>query len=99
MVRRAALALALDLGRVAVSNAVWEKPGPFGLTDWERVQPHPYFTDRSFAQALGLSSIGELAGGADPRRRRLLSGDARATAAPRRIGCCRRRGRVAARSA
>jgi len=42
MVRRAALAL--DLGRVAVSNAIWEKPGPFGLTDWERVQLHPYFT-------------------------------------------------------
>ena len=39
MVRRAALAL--DLGRVAVSNAIWEKPGPFGLTDWERVQAAP----------------------------------------------------------
>ena len=61
MVRRAALAL--DLGRVAVSNAIWEKPGPFGLTDWERVQLHPYFTERSFAHAPALASIGELAGG------------------------------------
>src|SRR5437764_1257352 len=60
MVRRAALAL--DLGRVAVSNAIWEKPGPFGLTDWERVQLHPYFTERSFAHAPALASIGELAG-------------------------------------
>src|SRR5881227_2319704 len=60
MVRRAALAL--DLGRVAVSNAIWEKPGPFGLTDWERVQLHPYFTERSFAHAPELAAIGELAG-------------------------------------
>jgi HD-GYP domain-containing protein (c-di-GMP phosphodiesterase class II) len=59
-VRRAALAL--DLGRVAVSNAIWEKPGPFGLTDWERVQLHPYFTERSFAHAPALAPIGELAG-------------------------------------
>jgi HD-GYP domain-containing protein (c-di-GMP phosphodiesterase class II) len=59
MVRRAALAL--DLGRVAVSNAIWEKPGPFGLTDWERVQLHPYFTERSFAHAPALAPIGELA--------------------------------------
>jgi HD-GYP domain-containing protein (c-di-GMP phosphodiesterase class II) len=59
MVRRAALAL--DLGRVAVSNAIWEKPGPFGLTDWERVQLHPYFTERSFARAPALAPIGELA--------------------------------------
>jgi HD-GYP domain-containing protein (c-di-GMP phosphodiesterase class II) len=60
MIRRAALAL--DLGRVAVSNAIWEKPGPFGLTDWENVQLHPYFTERSFAHAPALASIGELAG-------------------------------------
>jgi HD-GYP domain-containing protein (c-di-GMP phosphodiesterase class II) len=59
-VRRAALAL--DLGRVAISNAIWEKPGQFGLTDWERVQLHPYFTERSFAHAPALAPIGELAG-------------------------------------
>ena len=61
MVRRAALAL--DLGRVAVSNAIWEKPGRFGLgSDWERVQLHPYVTERSFAHAPALAPIGELAG-------------------------------------
>jgi HD-GYP domain-containing protein (c-di-GMP phosphodiesterase class II) len=59
-VRRAALAL--DLGRVAVSNAIWEKPGPFGLNDWERVQLHPYFTERSFAHTPGRAPTGELAG-------------------------------------
>jgi HD-GYP domain-containing protein (c-di-GMP phosphodiesterase class II) len=65
VVRRAALAL--DLGRVAVSNAIWEKPGRFGLTDWERVQLHPYFTERSFAHAAALASIGELAGAHNER--------------------------------
>jgi len=60
MVRRAALAL--DLGRVSVSNAIWEKPGRFGLADWERVHLHPYFTERSFAHAPALAAIGELAG-------------------------------------
>ena len=60
MVRRAALGL--DLGRVAVSNAIWEKPGPFGLTDWERVQLHPYFTERSFAHSPALAPLGQLAG-------------------------------------
>ncbi len=59
-VRRAALAL--DLGRVAVSNAIWEKPSPLGLTDWERVRLHPYFTERSFARSPALASVGELAG-------------------------------------
>ena len=29
---------------------------------WERVQLHPYFTERSFAHAPALASIGELAG-------------------------------------
>ena len=60
MVRRAALAL--DLGRVAVSNAIWEKPGPFGLTDWDRVQLQPCVTERSFAHAPALASLGQLAG-------------------------------------
>jgi HD-GYP domain-containing protein (c-di-GMP phosphodiesterase class II) len=59
LVRRAALAL--DLGRVGVTNAIWEKPGPFGLGDWERVQLHPYFTERAFAHAPALAPIGELA--------------------------------------
>ena len=59
-VRRAALAL--DLGRVAVSNAIWEKRGPFGLTDWERVRLHPYFSERAFAQSPTLAAVGEMAG-------------------------------------
>ncbi|HZO63153.1 MAG TPA: HD domain-containing phosphohydrolase [Gaiellaceae bacterium] len=58
--RRAALAH--DLGRVGVSNAIWEKPGPLGFGEWERVRLHPHFTERAFAQSEALGPIGALAG-------------------------------------
>ncbi len=59
-VRRAALAH--DLGRVGVSNAIWEKPGPLGFGEWERVRLHPHYTERAFAQSSALAPIGLLAG-------------------------------------
>jgi HD-GYP domain-containing protein (c-di-GMP phosphodiesterase class II) len=58
--RRAALAH--DLGRVGVSNAIWEKPGPLGFGEWERVRLHPHFTERAFALSAALAPIGVLAG-------------------------------------
>ena len=60
LVRRAALAV--DLGRVGVSNATWEKPGSLGLTDWERVKLHTYFVERAFAHTETLAPVGLLAG-------------------------------------
>jgi len=60
LVRRAALAH--DLGRIGVSNAIWEKPGPLGFGEWERVRLHPHFTERAFAQSRELAPIGILAG-------------------------------------
>ena len=60
LLRRAALAH--DLGRVGVSNAIWEKPGPLGFGEWERVRLHPHFTERAFAQSSALAPIGMLAG-------------------------------------
>ena len=60
LLRRAALAH--DLGRVGVSNAIWEKPGPLGFGEWERVRLHPHYTERAFAQSPVLASIGVLAG-------------------------------------
>jgi HD-GYP domain-containing protein (c-di-GMP phosphodiesterase class II) len=59
-VRRAALAH--DLGRIGVSNAIWEKPGPLGFGEWERVRLHPHFSERAFAQSPALAPIGLLAG-------------------------------------
>ena len=55
-------ALAADLGRVGVSNAIWEKPGPLGFGEWERVRLHPHFSERAFAQSQALAPIGFLAG-------------------------------------
>ena len=60
LLRRAALAH--DLGRIGVSNAIWEKPGPLGFGDWERVRLHPHFAERAFAQSPTLAPIGVLAG-------------------------------------
>ena len=60
LVRRAALAH--DLGRVSVSNTIWEKPGPLGFGEWERVRLHPHYTERAFAQSPALAPIGILAG-------------------------------------
>jgi HD-GYP domain-containing protein (c-di-GMP phosphodiesterase class II) len=58
--RRAALAH--DLGRVGVSNAIWEKPGSLAFGEWERVRLHAHFTERAFAQSPALADIGRLAG-------------------------------------
>ena len=56
--RRAALVH--DLGRVAVSNAIWDKPGALTEGESERVRMHPYFTERALARAPGLARLGEL---------------------------------------
>ena len=58
--RRAALAH--DLGRVGVSNAIWEKAGPLGFGEWERVRLHPHFSERAFSQSQALTPVGVLAG-------------------------------------
>ena len=60
LLRRAALAH--DLGRIGVSNAIWEKPGPLGFGEWEHVRLHPHFTERAFAQSPMLAPIGALGG-------------------------------------
>ena len=58
--RRAALAH--DVGRVGVSNAIWEKPSALGFGEWERVRLHSHYTERAFAQSPALAPIGVLAG-------------------------------------
>jgi HD-GYP domain-containing protein (c-di-GMP phosphodiesterase class II) len=60
LVRRAGLAH--DLGRVGVPNGIWEKPGPLGFGEWERVRLHSHYTERAFAQSPTLAAVGRLAG-------------------------------------
>lgn len=55
-------ALVHDLGRVGISNAIWEKPGPLTASDWERVRLHPYHTERILARSPTLIPLSRLAG-------------------------------------
>lgn len=54
-------ALVHDLGRLGVSNAIWDKPGPLTPAELERVRLHPYFTERILAASPGLAPLGAIA--------------------------------------
>jgi HD-GYP domain-containing protein (c-di-GMP phosphodiesterase class II) len=51
-----------DLGRVAVPNGVWDKPGPLSGSEWERVRLHPYYTERVLEHSPALAPFALLAG-------------------------------------
>jgi HD-GYP domain-containing protein (c-di-GMP phosphodiesterase class II) len=55
-------ALLQDLGRVAVSNAIWEKPGPLTGAEWEQVRMHPYHSERILATSSALEPMARVAG-------------------------------------
>lgn len=52
-----------DLGRAAVSSEVWDRPGPLGVADWERVRLHAYWTDRILRRCPVLAPLAPLAAG------------------------------------
>jgi HD-GYP domain-containing protein (c-di-GMP phosphodiesterase class II)/predicted DNA-binding protein (UPF0251 family) len=62
-------ALVHDIGRVAVSNAIWDKPGPLERGETEQVRTHAFHTDRIVASIGG--AIGEVAGLASVAHERL----------------------------
>jgi HD-GYP domain-containing protein (c-di-GMP phosphodiesterase class II) len=49
------------LGRLGVSNAIWDKRGPLGPGEWERVRIHPYLTERMLCQSQALAPLGAIA--------------------------------------
>jgi HD-GYP domain-containing protein (c-di-GMP phosphodiesterase class II) len=51
-----------DVGRVAVSSSIWEKPGPLTAGEWEQVRLHPYHSERILAGSVALEAIARLAG-------------------------------------
>ena len=53
--------LANGLGRLGVSNAIWDKRGPLGAGEWERVRMHPYLTERMLHQSTALAPLGAIA--------------------------------------
>ena len=58
-VRRAGLLH--DLGRLGVSNAVWDKTAELSAAEVERVRLHPYLTQRMLASSPGLAEYGATA--------------------------------------
>jgi HD-GYP domain-containing protein (c-di-GMP phosphodiesterase class II) len=50
-----------DLGRLGVSNAIWDKRGALGAGEWERVRMHPYLTERMLHASESLSPLGAIA--------------------------------------
>jgi putative nucleotidyltransferase with HDIG domain len=61
LVRRAALVH--DLGRVAVSTAVWDRRGPLGPAAWSQVRTHAKWTEDALARGgEGLAALGVVAG-------------------------------------
>ena len=49
------------LGRMGVSNQIWEKKGPLSTAEWERVRMYPYLTGRILSRVNGLESVAALA--------------------------------------
>lgn len=48
-------------GRLGVSNAIWDKRGPLGPGEWERVRLHPHFTERMLQQSPTLAPLARVA--------------------------------------
>jgi len=51
-----------DLGRMGVSNAVWDKTSPLSTSELERVRMHPYLTERILSRVDALVPVARLAG-------------------------------------
>jgi HD-GYP domain-containing protein (c-di-GMP phosphodiesterase class II) len=60
LLRRAGLVH--GLGRLGVSNSIWDKAGALGTGERERVRLHPQLTERMLRQSPSLAPLGDLAG-------------------------------------
>jgi HD-GYP domain-containing protein (c-di-GMP phosphodiesterase class II) len=59
VLRRAALVH--DIGRLGISNAIWDKADPLSEAERERVRLHPYLTERMLAGSAALAPLGAIA--------------------------------------
>jgi HD-GYP domain-containing protein (c-di-GMP phosphodiesterase class II)/DNA-binding CsgD family transcriptional regulator len=46
-----------SLGKMGVSNQIWEKKGPLTTAEWERVRMYPFLTGRILSRVSGLESV------------------------------------------
>ncbi len=51
-----------DIGRLGVSNTIWDKPASLTRPELERVRLHPYLTERMLSFSAGLAPLGAIAG-------------------------------------
>lgn len=58
----ATVALLHDLGRTGVPGGIWEKPGQLSAAERERVQLHPYYTERILARVPRFADMAQVAG-------------------------------------
>lgn len=56
-----------DVGRIGVSNAIWDKPGPLDAGEWSQVQAHPQLTERVLGAAPAFAGVARLAAAAHER--------------------------------
>jgi len=54
--------LVCDVGRAAVADGIWERPGAFTQADWTQVRLHPYWTEQVVATSPLLADVGAVAG-------------------------------------
>jgi HD-GYP domain-containing protein (c-di-GMP phosphodiesterase class II) len=50
-----------DFGRLGVSNAIWDKRGPLGAGEWERIRMFPHLTERILRFSDALAPLGAIA--------------------------------------
>jgi len=55
-------ALLHDIGRLAVTNVIWEKAGSLTAAEWEQVRMHPYHSERILATSESLEGVAPIAG-------------------------------------
>jgi HD-GYP domain-containing protein (c-di-GMP phosphodiesterase class II) len=51
-----------DIGRVGISNAIWEQPRRLTSAEWEQVRLHPYHSERMLARSDALRPVAAIAG-------------------------------------
>lgn len=56
-----AAALLHDLGRTAISSDIWDRAGPLGPADRERVRLHSYWTERVLARCPAIAALSPVA--------------------------------------
>ncbi|GAB3865198.1 HD domain-containing protein [Nocardioides maradonensis] len=53
-------ALTAGYGRLGVSNAIWDKPGPLTVADWERVRLAPQLAEQMLRQSPSLTPVARI---------------------------------------